>query len=237
MTNRQSAELNMVEIVGNHIADNKKVTDEFKMIARGATKLAARKSNIDALAKLQVTSTKGVTAVKNTTLAQIKEAGETHRSNLCSFAKETEKVDILADFDMTATEFKKGGEQKVLARNKDLLSTSRTIETHTLAPDFKLEKADNDGFENLLNSYQPKKVNQSTKKNSQKKITLDLKQEFVEARAILDQLDDDVKNNASKKYPDFVEGYFIARKVIVHGGPPPPKDPPSGGPTTPPKGV
>jgi len=229
----------MYEIVGLYLADNQPVLNELKMIEKGRKKLADKKKSIDELQNLQEQSTKGVTAVKNTTLNEIKTSGETLRSNLCSLAKERNNVDILANFDMTMTAFKAGGEEKVLLRCEDLLKASRGMEGDVDAVTYKVSKDDNDAFEALLNSYQPKKNTQSTKKNTQKKITLDLKQAFKQANAILKQMDKDVKNNASKKYPDFVEGYNIARKVIVHrggGGSNPPKNPPTT-PSVPPKGI
>jgi len=233
MTIRQSAESNMLEIVGLYLEEKQSVLDELKMIQKGKTKLANQKKEIDDLEKLQVGSTKGVTAVKNTTLAEIKTAGVTHCSNLCSIAKERKNVDILADFNMTRTAFKAGGEEKVLTRCADMLKAARTMETDTEAEIYKVSKADNDAFETLLNSYKSKKSNQSTTKNTQKQITLDLKQAFVHVHEILKQLDEDVRNNATKKFPDFVEGYFISRKVIIHRGGGGSSTPPNTPPTTP----
>jgi hypothetical protein len=229
MTNRQIAESNMIEIVELYFNDNETVLDELKMIKVGATKLSNKKKSIDDLAKLQVGSTKGVTAVKNITLFEIKISGETHRSNLCNLAKEIGKDEILADFKMTPTAFKYGGEEKVLTKCTNLLKAARTVENETSASIYLVAKEDNDAFEVLLNSYQPKKKNQTTKKNTQKKITLDIKQAFTHVHEILKQLDSDVRNNATKKYPDFVEGYFIARKINNHkrGGGTQSKTPPA----------
>jgi len=215
MTKRQIAESNMLEIVDLHFNDYPSVLNELKMIEIGALSLADKKKDIDFLEKQQEGSTKGVTAIKNTTFADIKIAGETHRSNLCNLCKKINKIDILADFTMTVRAFKSGGEEKVLTRCKELLKAARTVEMDASAEIYKVSKDENDAFEVLLNSFQLKKNNQSTKKNTQKKITSDLTQAFSEVHAILKQLDSDVRNNAATKYPDFTKGYFIARKVVV----------------------
>ena len=157
--------------------------------------------------------TKGSTAEKNKALNLLKLLGFNGSINLCDLATALNDTELAVNSTFTKERFKKGGEEKIIARSSVILENLRTLETNPKAIGCGVTLLKNDALEAALIDLKPTEEKQKTFTDTGIKQTEDVGKYYQAATLVLQRLDRSMYSNLRLKEPDFYSAYRISRRV------------------------
>ena len=157
--------------------------------------------------------TKGSTADKNKALMELIVLGFNGSINLYDLASSLGDTELAVNSTFTEVTFKKGGEEKIIARSSVILENLRTLEADPKAAGCGVTILKNDALEAAIIALKPKEQKQKTTADSGIFQTESVGKYYKAATGVLQKLDRSMFSNLKQTEPDFYNAFKIARRV------------------------